>query len=321
MAQESYRSKTYYLLALEPVHVGAGGLQLGRVDNAIIREPGTNLPKIPATSLAGAARHYTAMHYPDRYQRAVERDGEILYESCARIGKEETYCGQRDCPVCIPYGFSLPDGRSFPSMVQFSDARILFFPVTSMVGPVWVTSVEALRAQVSEGMLPPEGVDIRVGQNTHRIQTGLKVRRLNLGWLLLDIAERTAPLSEAGRDALRKSGIPNEVLERLVLVPDALFGHVVNNNLEVRTSTAISPITGASVEGALFTYEAIPRATIFWCELIYKRPADFLLDGTPVEREIDWVQEQVEKGLRYMEYLGVGGMTNRGMGRLRALNL
>ena len=99
----------------------------------------------------------------------------------------------------------------------------------------------------------------------------------------------------------------------------ALFSHVVNNNLEVRTSTAISPITGASVEGALFTYEAIPRATISWCDLVYKRPADFLLDGTPVEGEIAWVQEQVDKGLRYTEYLGVGGMTNRRMGRLRAL--
>jgi len=78
----------------------------------------------------------------------------------------------------------------------------------------------------------------------------------------------------------------------------ALFGHVVNNNLEVRTSTAISPITGASVEGALFTYEAIPRATISWCDLVYKRPGDFLLDGTPVEGEIAWVQEQVDKGVR-----------------------
>ncbi|MEA3345671.1 MAG: type III-B CRISPR module RAMP protein Cmr4 [Chloroflexota bacterium] len=321
MAQESYRSKTYYLLALEPVHVGAGGLQLGRVDNAIIRESGTDLPKIPATSLAGAARHYTAMHHPERYQRAVEKDGKIVYESCARVGPEPTYCGQRDCPVCITYGFSLPEGRNFPSMVQFSDARILFFPVTSMAGPIWVTSVEALQAQVSEGMLPSEGVDIRVEQGTHKLQTGLNMRRLNLGWLLLDIAERTAPLTEAGRDALRKSGIPDEILERLVLVPDALFSHVVNNNLEVRTSTAISPITGASVEGALFTYEAIPRATVFWCDLVYKRPADFLLDGEPVERDIDWVQEQVGKGLRYMEYLGVGGMTNRGMGRLRTLEL
>lgn len=321
MAQESYRSKTYYLMALEPVHVGAGGLQLGRVDNAILREPGTNLPKIPATSLAGTARHYTAMHYPERYQRAVEKDGEVTYESCARIGPEETYCGQRDCPVCIPYGFSLPDGRNFPSMVQFGDAHILFFPVTSMAGPVWVTSVEALQAQLAEGVLSAEGLDIRVSQNTHQLQTGLEVRRLNLGWLLLDIAQRTAPVTEVGCDALRKVGISDEILGRLVLVPDALFGHVVNNNLEVRTSTAISPITGASVEGALFTYEAIPRATIFWCDLVYKRPADFLLDGMPVEGEIDWVQEQVEKGLRYMEYLGVGGMTNRGMGRLRALNL
>jgi len=174
MAQEFYRSKTYYVLALEPVHVGAVGLQLGRVDNAIIREPGSNLRKIPATSLAGAARHYTAMHYPERHQPAVEKDGEITYESCALIGQEATYCDQRDCPVCTPYGFSLPDGRTFPSMVQFGDTRILFFPVTSMGGPVWAASVEALQAQVAQGVLASEGVDIQVRQDTHQIQTGLK---------------------------------------------------------------------------------------------------------------------------------------------------
>ena len=40
-----------YFKTLEPVHVGAGGYRLGRVDKTICREPGTNLPKIPGTSL------------------------------------------------------------------------------------------------------------------------------------------------------------------------------------------------------------------------------------------------------------------------------
>ena len=45
-----------YALALDPIHVGTGGMRLGRVDLSIVREPGTNIPKIPGTSLAGAAR-------------------------------------------------------------------------------------------------------------------------------------------------------------------------------------------------------------------------------------------------------------------------
>jgi CRISPR-associated protein Cmr4 len=51
----------YYALALDPIHVGTGRMRLGRVDLSIVREPGTNLPKIPGTSLAGAARAYAAM--------------------------------------------------------------------------------------------------------------------------------------------------------------------------------------------------------------------------------------------------------------------
>ncbi|MGH2581700.1 MAG: RAMP superfamily CRISPR-associated protein [Blastocatellia bacterium] len=50
----SYAQHRYLLMTLDPTHIGAGGYRLGRVDNSIIREPGTNLPKIPGTSLSGA---------------------------------------------------------------------------------------------------------------------------------------------------------------------------------------------------------------------------------------------------------------------------
>ena len=58
----------YFALALDPVHVGTGDMRLGRVDMSIVREPGTNLPKIPGTSLAGACRTYAAM----------QKDGKVL---------------------------------------------------------------------------------------------------------------------------------------------------------------------------------------------------------------------------------------------------
>ena len=46
---------------LDPVHIGAGGYQLGRVDMTIVREPATGIPKVPGTSLAGAIRAYAEM--------------------------------------------------------------------------------------------------------------------------------------------------------------------------------------------------------------------------------------------------------------------
>ena len=62
--------------------------------------------------------------------------------------------------------------------------------------------------------------------------------------------------------------IPQQVRDRIVLISDKLFTHVVNSNLEVRTSVSINPETGAAEEGALFTYEAIPRATFLWMDVI-----------------------------------------------------
>ncbi|RME07324.1 MAG: type III-B CRISPR module RAMP protein Cmr4, partial [Bacteroidetes bacterium] len=50
----------YLLVTLDPVHIGTGGYRLGRVDNSIVREPGTRIPKIPGTSLHGAIRSYAA---------------------------------------------------------------------------------------------------------------------------------------------------------------------------------------------------------------------------------------------------------------------
>jgi CRISPR-associated protein Cmr4 len=46
-----YTHQRFAFMTLDPVHIGTGGYRLGRVDNTIVREPGTNLPKIPGTSL------------------------------------------------------------------------------------------------------------------------------------------------------------------------------------------------------------------------------------------------------------------------------
>lgn len=45
-----YTQQRYFFVALDPIHIGAGGYRLGRVDMTIVREPGTQLPKIPGTN-------------------------------------------------------------------------------------------------------------------------------------------------------------------------------------------------------------------------------------------------------------------------------
>lgn len=156
--------------------------------------------------------------------------------------------------------------------------------------------------------------------------------KLNLGWLMLEVA---------GTDfAPNLYAVSQEILNRAVLVSDKMFGHIVNDNLEVRTSVSIDPRTGAAAEGALYTYEAIPRACVLYFEVVISHPKYYriartvekdgkkqteyvipLSDKHHPEGNLDKVKNTVKNGLRLFESLGIGGMNTRGMGRLRVLNL
>ncbi len=280
-----YTHQRFLLMALDPVHIGTGGYRLGRVDLSIVREPGTNLPKIPGTSLHGAVRSYAAMRYGK--------------PQCAG---QQGHCGQATCPICYTFGTVRGDQGGNAGAVSISDARILLFPVYSMAGPLWVTSPMTLG-------------DVGVNEQTvseHQARwpdTVNQKDKLNFGWLML---EREGGNWQLPNGTL--NGIPSDIRRRAVLVSDKLFSQIVNSNLEVRTSVSIDPQTGAAEEGALFTYEALPRAAILWCDVVeddYQKnfPKD---DHT---RPLDVVRA----GFALAEYLGVGGMGTRGFGRIKRI--
>jgi len=300
---QPYDVKIYFAIALDPIHVGTGGYRLGRVDMSIIREPGTNVPKIPGTSLAGACRTYATMQEPNKFP------------NCAGQGQARGgylgHCGQDSCPICVTFGFSKGEGGSFQGLAQFSDARLVLFPVHSLAGPVWVTCPNTLREVGIEEPEPGDGIV--------RLANGISVgNKLNLGWLML--TKDTNPFSLNNK----LNSVPSEILKRAVLVSNKLFGHIVNDNLEVRTSVSIDPQTGAAAEGALFTYEALPRASVLTFEIIVSDPKFYQIDGNlPLKGNggMQKVKSTVTNGLKFFEALGIGGMNTRGMGRLRVLNL
>lgn len=289
----------YFALALDPIHVGTGGAQLGRVDMSIVREPGTNVPKIPGTSIAGACRTYAAMQVEGKFPR------------CAGQGQPkgnnyQGHCGKPDCLICVTFGFSKGQGGSFQGLAQFSDARLVLFPVHSLAGPVWVTCADALR---DWGVNESDPTDDKV-----RVVSGVKVsgKKLNLGWLMLDVAGNDFSLDG------KLNGVPAEIKQRAVLVSNKLFGHIVNDNLEVRTSVSIDPATGAAAEHALYTYEALPRASVLVFEVVVSDPKFYRIDGTiPLDGKIEKVKETVVNGCKLFDSLGIGGMNTRGMGRIR----
>lgn len=290
-------------LLLDPIHVGTGGARLGRVDLSIVRDPVTKVPKIPGSSLAGVYRTYVAM---DRNK----------YPSCAGLGQPKSdgggsHCGRADCPVCTVFGFARGPQGGFAGLAAFSDGHVLLFPVATRKGPIWITSPEQLRT----ARLPAP----RSLTEDAIYRADVSNQLLNLGWLLLPVLQLE---NHFDPNKVKQLGVPDYICDRLGVVSDKLFSHVVNSNLEVRTSVSIDPETGAAEEGALFTYEALPRGTVLYWEIICKNPAHFRIEGNPVSavNSADEVHGVVEQAHAYLEHLGIGGMGTRGMGRLRVLN-
>jgi len=310
----TYKRQRYLLMSTDPVHVGTGGYRLGRVDLSIVREPGTRVPKIPGTSLSGAVRAYAASQY----------------RSLICAGQKD-HCGDgQKCPICYTFGYLRETGEgaekkttASSGVVNLFDAHVLLFPVHSMAGPVWVSTRERLEDAGFEIKAVPESEPVPDIPLSGGLYTWKRKDDLNLGWLMLDKGPQITVEAPEWRNEKRWQAIQG----RIVLVQENLFSQAVNSNLEVRTSVSIDPQRGAAEEGALFTYEALPRATFLVSEVVL----DDYRDGQnnrpfPVEKTKDgddlpggpWNDplDVVKAGLRLAEWLGVGGMGTRGFGRV-----
>lgn len=321
-SQNHLEKRTYLLLTTDPLHVGAGGYRLGRVDNAIVREPGTNLPKLPGSSISGAIRAYAAYAAANYDPRKV---------ACAGQGQKtethEAHCGEKAgfCPICYSFGYTTPE-QSRAGVIHFFDARILCFPIHTMYGPVWISTAALLADSGLQATGPADPEHITV------TNLAWKDKPLNLGWLLLGVSGITEvtpivsgvhadlyTITHTAADAWRNNRIPDEIRNALVLVHPTVFSALVNDNLEVRTSVSIDPTTGAAEEGALFTFEALPRATLLTCDVVQEDYRGQFRSWSDPTWKRPW--DVVNSGWQMAELLGFGGMGTRGFGRVRVLNL
>lgn len=334
--EDLYTQRRYFFIALDPIHIGAGGYRLGRVDMTIAREPGTDLPKIPGTSLAGATRSYAAMRYGK--PEAAGQHKNLTKEQ--KVG----------CPIIYTFGTATDtsspgtpsEGPTQAGTVSIGDARILFFPVRSMAGPLWVSTKEILEEAwgANSLTLPKNNEQKEVEPDCERIVTTLAKQDtpLNLGWLLF---QAISGLVINPPERVGQSSEWNTVKGRITLVTAKVFSQIVNSNLEVRTSVSIDPKTGAAESGALFTYEAIPRTTWLWSDVIednyrknnttnypfpvkkqYSSKDNKGKEGEEFPNGEEWKRplDVVSAGMHLIEYLGVGGMGTRGFGRMRCIN-
>lgn len=269
--------KKYLGISLDPVHIGAGGYRLGRVDNTIVRDPATDIPKIPGTSLTGVIREYSTI-----YLKETERSDEKSVD-------EE-----------IDNLFGNPDRQG---ALRFYDAQIVLFPVSSIKGTIWITTKNLLSDWLSgnKELIKKLG-DLTDGEVL--LLKGINAEKINLGWLLFDVVNRKKGINFDNEINLHYE--LKDKIKRVAVVSDSVFSQLINNNLEVRTSVRIDNQTGTAEQGGLFTYEAIPRGTVFGFEMIIDKR----------RQEIDNWDEVLDGALNYTKLLGIGGMGTRGFGRV-----
>lgn len=321
--------------ATDPIYIGTGGYTIGRVDNTIVRDPISRIPKIPGTSLAGTWRYFMALQLQSyfreddnvryRSDRSSRKDIKLndLFQNeedgwwtsidgnrfaalnCAgqddspnmKVMNDFNNDNPRHCGNCIVCkSFGYSkQDKSEQGLVSFTDLNILFFPVYTRKGTKWITS---------ESILLEAGL---IQSNTARDEEVVYVNEefkdgdfLNLGWLNLPMKKQTLSFNIPVGCELKKDDI--------VIVPDHLISQIINSNLEVRTSVSIDPNTGAAKDGALFTSEAIPRTTVFYGKIhIFERS----------ELNHENICNALCDSKQYYESLGIGGMTTRGFSRMK----
>jgi len=305
MNNELYKEEKFVFMTLDPIHIGTGGTNLGIVDNTIVREAGSNIPIIPGTSLSGAAKMFASMLMGD-----LDAAGNKKPKSTEN-------------PVSYTFGYINGNGSEQSSkagVVSFSDARIVLFPVYSSEGTIWVTT---------KAMLNEIGIDVKkldlVEEKAYHLSGAGENGKIKIGWLYIDV--ENLAVEKPKLDGLAGKSEWQLLEQKIYMVSDKLFTQIVNDNLETRTSVAINSETGAAEDQALFTYEAIPRATWLISKVIQD---DFKSTGfrTAMEncqvndRVKDWKSpmDVVKAGFKVIEYLGIGGMTTRGFGRMKIIS-
>lgn len=268
----------YFGIALDPIHIGTGGYRLGGVDNTIVREPATGVPKIPGTSIAGVIRAF------------------------AEIAQKEDEKKLKDINIEEVFGTETKRG-----LLRFYDGQIIFFPVASIQGTVWITTKELLEYWFEE-IKDKNGEKLKIpdtiGDKAYGIKGIAADKPLNLGWLLLEVENVTN-----GKEVALPSKLQS-FAKRIVIVSDRLFSVIVNDNLEVRTSVRIDPETGTAAKGALFTYEAIPRGTVIGFEMVIDSRKS---NSTNID-------SLIKSTFPYLKLLGLGGMGTRGFGRIEMID-
>ena len=233
---------------LTPTHVGSG-TDLGYTDLPIQRETHTGIPKIEASTLKGCLRP-------------------VLSEQNASL---------------INQLFGDPNKGDYASAVAFTDARLLFFPVKSVIGIfAWVTCPYVLERFQKDcqnadldftllNKLLSEEIPNKITDSS-QLATNDSYTEIMLEDYLFAVqkdADFTSFVKSFSSHLPVGSGMQERFVSHAVLLSDDDFTYFVKYAIEVNTRIKINPQTGTVDGTALFTEEFLPPESILYSLIFY----------------------------------------------------
>ena len=333
------KQKKYIMLTKDPLHIGDGGLTLGKIDNPITKDPCTHVPKVPGSGVAGPNKYYTDLKLVNLEQKDSKFDIGRRKHNTAKdtsitwCASTEGKCGD-DCLMCYTFGYST-DSINSKGVLAYYDANILFFPVySSMLGQVWITSQNIYNSYFDD----PTTINLHEGK-VKASACYPDTEKIEIGGLIFEIENVPLQPSFISKFFI-KLGFQGEE-KKVYIVPDSYFSFLVQKNLEQRTCVAIDPNTGAAKPGALYSFEAIPANTILQFQVnmneYKKHKSPFKKNEETIKRLKEEFKKQnpdtdidersftpldlIEFGFKGMEQFGFGGMNTRGFGRAKIIQI
>ncbi|KAA8674817.1 type III-B CRISPR module RAMP protein Cmr4 [Clostridium sp. HV4-5-A1G] len=239
------KSKIEYIKAITPIHAGVGQ-DLGIADMPIQREKHSNIPKIEASTLKGSIKSYL---YHKLKKTNTNDDEKALNEMYAIFGSK--------------------DGNDSASLIGFTDAKLLLFPIKSTTKIFKLITCPYILKRWEE--------DLRLSGNP--------VDNLSIDDLKVDEGEAVALEEEENKIILEeyiftkagdktgecKKGLENlfKKLEdidksRIILLSDSDFIELVTMYTEIITRNRITVETGVAKDTGLFTEEYLPAETVLY---------------------------------------------------------
>ena len=308
-------SNILYIFTRTPLHVGAGA-SVGAIDQPIQRERHTGFPIIPAPSLKGS--------FADQWPVTLRNsERELVRVTSKKVG-DKYEVDQIDSSGAA-WLFGSDDAHvSFAGSLNFSEARVLAFPIRSAKGSyAWITCPlmlqRAKRDGVITGRIPKEPKDDEAIFNSEgplalpaqvkgvdRIQVVLEEYTFTHSDTYPDsLAQELAELLE---DELFKS-----IADRLVILSNGMMSHFVSTTCEIAQHVRISDETGTAEDGGLFNQENVPSETLFYSVLTATK--SHVLTGELKDKPIAEAIASFAAKLREAHYtFQFGGNASTGLG-------